>query len=760
MLNFLKNKKFLLLFLVLVFLVLIPSTTRVSARFDSWYYCIEKGDTIIPLSGQKIGQCYPMAGDKENCEWATGKECYSTGEDCVYETSCTSYLSDDTWEDIVPPPPPTDPDDPDPSPPPVQQEFWYWLANDCESIVAESEDACRDATGEQCYESREDCMNAQSEDGWNPFMAALRWFFEMLSKLLLTILIAIMGTILFVFTALIALALFIFNATIGSLIAVPIIRADIVVNMWGFVRDFANLFFLLFFVIIGLATILRIESYKYQKTLPLLIIMALLVNFSLILVGLIVDMGNIITMLFVDGVSGQVGGWNAFIAHGETYFSGITKIWGIEGGVGNVWAIGMGYISYGIVLTWFYLLAVAIFWIIIFLFVTRIAILWILAILAPLAFVSYIFDVTRKVIWTRWLKNLIQWSFIAVPILFFMLLGFVALEMAPDALSGIVTDMGVDIDNISHPDMSDPSSLKSPTNGFQGFIRDLVGAMITPMVALIMMLVGIMISMTLIPEGAQAAIDAGKQSGTWIAQKGRRTAPVTATEKRFRERLEKTPFRALVGGRGAWEREVNKEKEEQKKLLIPMSSESREAYVNDKTLDQRKKYAAAAALFDLNTDKNKPIKEEFYNEHKTNAERGGADIGRVYAQNPTYRIDNDDEFEKTVSGMSWKDAEGLTHHAFESNPSDPNHQKNQYRIVKLLERLTMYSEQQVRRLSENMDPKTRRAVINAMDIKENNDAIWEAAKSDEGIKKGIISINTHFAGRKPDEEEKKKEENE
>ncbi len=562
-------------------------------------------------------------------------------------------------------------------------------------------------------------------------------------KGVLGILLIIIGIPVFIATAVISFILLLFNNAITALITVPVTQAPVVMDMWVFVRDFANVFFILAFVVIGLATILKIESYKFQKTLPLLIIMALLMNFSLILVGFIVDIGNILTSLFLEGVQGRGGAWDEFLSYGVSYLTGIGSAMEANS-TGELVTIGLGYASYGIVLLAFYALAAVIFGTIIFIFVLRIAILWILAILSPLAFISYIFVSTRKMIWDRWLKNLIQWSVIAAPILFFLFLGFATLQLAPTSISGIVTDMGYSPATVG--DMVDPGSLPG-TKDFGELIGGIIAAIITPIIALVMILVGILISMSFVPEGADKAISAAKSSGSAVLQGARKTAPVAATEKFFREKLERTPFRSLVGGRGAWAQEMNTEKERQKKILSSMTTkEDQEAYVNDTTLSRWKKDAAAAALFDLRTDKNKPIDENLFKKHGARAERGGADMGKVYMQNPVHRIGNEEKFRDAIKKMSSKDAEGLTVDVL-SNPKKDL--KIQNRIVMLLERLTMYSQQQVRKLSENMDPETRRAVVGAIDG--SRDEIRRMAinngRSDIEVRKSMKNIDLYFGNK-------------
>jgi hypothetical protein len=574
-------------------------------------------------------------------------------------------------------------------------------------------------------------------------MSVIQWAIKAVSKILLMLLAVVVGIGVFVAAAMSALALYVFDAILEALINVPIIGAEVVTSMWTFVRDFANLFFILFFVIIGLATILKIESYKFQKTLPLLIIMALLVNFSLVLVGLVVDMGNILTGLFLDGVQGKAGGWNGVLSLGASYTAGIIKIFSIEGDLGEVWAIGMGYISYGIVLVLFFFAMCCIFWVILFIFFWRIAILWTLAILSPLAFVSYIFVSTRQAIWSRWFKALVQWSFIAVPILFFMVLAFAVVTTVPSSIEGIQNSLGADPSNV--PDMESPDSLKDPmSSGFQGFIINLVSVMIPPIIALIMMILGITISMTFAPEGAQSAVNASHVAGAWAGNTVRRSAPGQATERFLRQRLEGTPLRGLVGGRGAWAREMVSEIRKQTKLMEGLSHAEQQNMVNDSSLDRRSRDAMAAAYFDLRTSKNKPISEEMFTRHEARAERGGADMDKARAQNPTYRIADDPSFNEALNNMrSVGDFSGLTREAFANPTGDP---RMQARIVQLLERMTNLSAQQTRKLAENIDPGTRRAAVNAMGA---HSAAWRAQATAEGrtvtdINESEANFNTHF----------------
>lgn len=74
---------------------------------------------------------------------------------------------------------------------------------------------------------------------------------------------------------------------------------------WTVVRDFANLFFILIVVAIGIATALRVKQYEVRKTLPRLIIVAILINFSPVICGAVIDAANIITNFFFTAGAGD-----------------------------------------------------------------------------------------------------------------------------------------------------------------------------------------------------------------------------------------------------------------------------------------------------------------------------------------------------------------------------------------------------------------------------------------------------------------------
>ena len=76
---------------------------------------------------------------------------------------------------------------------------------------------------------------------------------------------------------------------------------------WKVIRDFSNMFFILIMVVIAFATILRFEKYGIKQILPKVIIIALLINFSLVICYVIIDFSDITATYFINQAKGGVG---------------------------------------------------------------------------------------------------------------------------------------------------------------------------------------------------------------------------------------------------------------------------------------------------------------------------------------------------------------------------------------------------------------------------------------------------------------------
>ncbi len=81
-----------------------------------------------------------------------------------------------------------------------------------------------------------------------------------------------------------------------------------VVTGWTIVRDVVNMSFVILLLIIAISTILNIEAYSYRRLLPRLALMAILINFSRTIAGLLIDAGQVVMLTFVNAFSAAAGG--------------------------------------------------------------------------------------------------------------------------------------------------------------------------------------------------------------------------------------------------------------------------------------------------------------------------------------------------------------------------------------------------------------------------------------------------------------------
>lgn len=177
---------------------------------------------------------------------------------------------------------------------------------------------------------------------------------------------------------------------------------------WPIVRDLANMVIILGFVVVAIATTLRINEYGAKKLLPKLIGVMILINFSLVFCGIFIDASNIVTKFFLRG--------NIL----DAMASSSTAILGSlasHTGDNNAPA----FLAKVIGLTFFNIVTLLVLTLYFFLFAFRIFALWILVILSPLAFVAWIFPMSKN-FYNMWLKNFIQWCIIGAPAAFFLYL--------------------------------------------------------------------------------------------------------------------------------------------------------------------------------------------------------------------------------------------------------------------------------------------------------------------------------------------------
>ena len=181
---------------------------------------------------------------------------------------------------------------------------------------------------------------------------------------------------------------------------------------WKTIRDFVNLIFILLMVAIAFSNILRIDTDKYgvRALLPRLVFGVIAVNFSFILVQIMVNVAYVVGQPFAEKAFNLIASPpadSAILDPSEQIGQFIVALL-------LVIAVIIGFV------------------ILFFFFVVRILMIWMLTALSPFVFLFMILPLTRSLA-SSWWKNAMKWIFMA-PVAFILL--FVAAELLGTQQSG------------------------------------------------------------------------------------------------------------------------------------------------------------------------------------------------------------------------------------------------------------------------------------------------------------------------------------
>lgn len=271
-------------------------------------------------------------------------------------------------------------------------------------------------------------------------------------------------------------------------IRVPYTSGGIVDIGWPIVRDIANMGIVLGLLVIGLATALRLSEYQARWMLPRLLIVALLINFTPVILGAIVDATNIVMYFFLEELTGADAVARQFTAIGSMIASSL-------GGFQFLNPIAHWALLFKIlIVVIFNLIASIVFLLFAFLFIMRRIVIWMLVIFSPLAFLFWVFPATRRV-WNLWWSQFWQWSIIGVFASFFLYLGEQMIHVA--GAGGFIAE--------------------APSGGLSGFLEknviDVLNSVLPYGIALIFLIFGFFMALQTSAFGSAGIIRAF-QGGT------------------------------------------------------------------------------------------------------------------------------------------------------------------------------------------------------------------------------------------------------
>ena len=205
---------------------------------------------------------------------------------------------------------------------------------------------------------------------------------------------------------------------------IPLTHGIVVDTGWIILRDFANMFFVATMVIMAVATMLGVEKYSWRNLLPRLIIAALLVNFSKLIAGVIVDFANLIMLFFIQNGIDSATNPNQGIGTVLSNAMGLAKLFSSSEFLQN--GLGLSATTAGVdafiamILQFFFLFTAAITLLLIAVtLILRIIRIWMLVVFAPLVAVAFILPATEGY-WKKWLSEFTKWTFLGVSSVFFV----------------------------------------------------------------------------------------------------------------------------------------------------------------------------------------------------------------------------------------------------------------------------------------------------------------------------------------------------
>ncbi|NUM25556.1 MAG: hypothetical protein HUU49_02920 [Candidatus Buchananbacteria bacterium] len=194
---------------------------------------------------------------------------------------------------------------------------------------------------------------------------------------------------------------------------------------WTLVRDVSNLFFVLVVLAIAIGTILRIESYNFKKFLPKVLIMAVLVNFSLTIAGLILDFAQVIMMTFVAAFVKVGGGGNLMQILQVNEMINAAANTQSEGWTAEIDVIPVVATAFLAVIM--LMIAIIVILVMVVMFVARMVMLWFLLVLSPLPYILSAFPQGMRYA-QQWWSEFTKYVLVGPVLAFFLWLSFAVVE--------------------------------------------------------------------------------------------------------------------------------------------------------------------------------------------------------------------------------------------------------------------------------------------------------------------------------------------
>ncbi|MBP6975216.1 MAG: hypothetical protein KBB51_00115 [Candidatus Moranbacteria bacterium] len=179
-----------------------------------------------------------------------------------------------------------------------------------------------------------------------------------------------------------------------------LLNQPVIYELWKFIRDFCNIFFILMLLIGAFSMVFQLSSYNAKKTLLSIILAALFVNFSFPLSRVLIDVSNVPTYFFAQQTLGSSGGKSVSQVAGGALLSatGMEKL--LLGNKGKDAEVPTLIVA----IVFIFMFAVALC-ILAVLFVIRVVSLVVLVIFSPIGFMKFVPGISGYA--DEWWKKLV-----------------------------------------------------------------------------------------------------------------------------------------------------------------------------------------------------------------------------------------------------------------------------------------------------------------------------------------------------------------
>lgn len=207
-------------------------------------------------------------------------------------------------------------------------------------------------------------------------------------------------------------------AVFNNFLNVPAVRVG-----WTITRDICNNFFIIFMMIMAIGVTLKLPGYQWRSMLPKILIFAVLINFSKMFTGILIDFSQVLMLTFATPLA-TVQGYNLVLA-AMGLPGGYNLVVG-ENASGIDWLDIIAALLFVIIISIVAIVVVAVICVIL---VYRIIMLWFLVILSPLYFMAKATNISQLgSLSNEWMSNLSKMLVVGPAMMFFLYLSFLTMS--------------------------------------------------------------------------------------------------------------------------------------------------------------------------------------------------------------------------------------------------------------------------------------------------------------------------------------------